>query len=48
LIATVKTTSASQSTIKLVATNLIACGKLKGRYLISTFHFNTKAGKKRI
>jgi len=29
LIATVKTTSNSQSTIKLVATNLIACGKLK-------------------
>lgn len=34
LVASVGTTGASQSTIKLVATNLIANGKLPGKNLI--------------
>ena len=48
MIATVKTTSASQSTIKLVATNLIACGKLKGISSSLSIHHHITNGKESI
>lgn len=48
LVATIRSSGASQSTIKLVATNLIASGKLTGKCVLHVLPLSTRLNFKHL